>query len=104
MFYKIINVSVIAPYKILVIFKNGVKKIYDVKELINKYENFKNLNNNSELFKEVKVDAGGYGISWNDDIDISCNELWDNGVDITDTKICVVREDNATYNCDDKKE
>lgn len=31
---------------------------------------------------EVKVDAGGYGVSWNDDIDLSCNELWENGTPI----------------------
>ncbi|HAX51031.1 MAG TPA: DUF2442 domain-containing protein, partial [Lachnospiraceae bacterium] len=22
---------------------------------------------------------GGYGISWNDDVDLECEELWDNG-------------------------
>ena len=26
-----------------------------------------------------KVDVGGYGIIWNDDIDISCDELFENG-------------------------
>jgi hypothetical protein len=28
------------------------------------------------LFEQVKVDSGGFGISWNDDIDLSCNELY----------------------------
>ena len=27
----------------------------------------------------MQVDAGGYGISWNDDLDLSCDELWENG-------------------------
>jgi hypothetical protein len=31
------------------------------------------------FFKSAHVDAGGYGISWNDDIDISEYELWNNG-------------------------
>ena len=31
------------------------------------------------LFEQVKVDKGGYGISWNGEIDLSCNELWENG-------------------------
>ena len=26
------------------------------------------------------VDVGGYGIVWNDDLDLSCDELWGNGV------------------------
>lgn len=32
------------------------------------------------LSEQVKVDVGGYGISWNDEIDLSCDELYDNGV------------------------
>lgn len=34
------------------------------------------------MFSSVVVDQGGYGIIWNDDIDISCDELWANGVEI----------------------
>ena len=33
----------------------------------------------SSLFESVSVDVGGYGIIWNDDLDLSCDELWDNG-------------------------
>ena len=36
-------------------------------------------NSVSGLFEQVKVDAGGYGISRNDDIDLSCEELYQNG-------------------------
>lgn len=31
------------------------------------------------FFNAVHVDSGGYGISWNDDIDLSEYELWTNG-------------------------
>ena len=31
------------------------------------------------MFEKVKVDAGGYGISWNDEIDIACDELYFGG-------------------------
>jgi hypothetical protein len=31
------------------------------------------------LFRAVRVDPGGYGISWNDHIDLSEYELWTNG-------------------------
>lgn len=30
------------------------------------------------FFKNVKVEQGGYAISWNEDIDISEYELWSN--------------------------
>jgi len=36
----------------------------------------------SPVFKAVRVDPGGYGISWSDDIDISEYELWTNGESI----------------------
>ena len=35
-----------------------------------------------ELILAVKVDSGGYGISWNDDADLSEYELWTNGVEV----------------------
>jgi hypothetical protein len=31
------------------------------------------------LFDLVHVEVGGYGIVWNKDIDLACNELWENG-------------------------
>lgn len=38
------------------------------------------------FFKAVKVDHGGYGISWNDNIDLSEYELWENSVEVVLTK------------------
>jgi hypothetical protein len=31
------------------------------------------------LFEQAKVAGGGYGIYWNDDLDIGCDELYING-------------------------
>jgi len=35
--------------------------------------------------KSVRVDSGGYGISWNDDVDLSEYEIWTNGVEVVRT-------------------
>lgn len=78
MFHKIKNVTALPDYKILIQFSEGVTKIYNVKELTEKSPMFKNLEN-EELFYNVEVDVGGYGIIWNDDIDISCDELFEKG-------------------------
>ena len=59
-------------------FENKIKKEYDVKKIINKWRIFEQLKD-KELFKKVKVDAGGYGVSWNENIDLSCEEIWENG-------------------------
>ena len=59
--------------------EDNVIKYYDVKPLFDKWLEFKALENVECLFEQVKVDIGGYGISWNDKIDLSCDELWTNG-------------------------
>ncbi len=84
MFYKVKSIKPLQEYILLITFENGIKKYYDVKMLFSKWSTFQKLENNYELFSNVKVDIGGYGISWNDEIDISCNELWENGKEITD--------------------
>lgn len=80
MFYKVQDVKPLEKYKLLVTFQNGEIKEYDVKPLFDKWQAFKDLAYINGLFQQVKVDVGGYGISWNDDIDLSCDELYYNGV------------------------
>ena len=82
MFHKIKSVSAFQDYKLSVQFAEGQTKIYDVKPLLERFDAFKSLEMKPELFQQVRVDTGGYGISWNDDIDLSCEELFKNGVRI----------------------
>ena len=83
MFHKVKNVTALPDCKLSVQFAEGVTKIYDVSLLFPKYKFFLPLKDNPELFSSVVVDQGGYGIVWNDDLDISCDELWANGEEIT---------------------
>lgn len=82
MFYKVKNVQPLPSYNLLVSFVTGECKRYNVAPLFDKWDSFQALTNIKGLFEQVKVDAGGYGISWNDDLDLSCNELWENGIPI----------------------
>lgn len=82
MFHKIKNVAALPEYKLSVQFSEGVTKIYDVKPLFEKLPVFAELKNNPREFACVSVDVGGYGIVWDDDFDLSCDELWENGVQI----------------------
>ena len=34
---------------------------------------------NDDLFRDVRIDAGGYGISWSDEIDLSSSEIYECG-------------------------
>ena len=78
MFHKVKSVIALNDYKLVVIFAEGTTKIYDVKPLFNKFNIFNDLKED-ELFYECIVDVGGYGVSWNDDIDLSFDELFENG-------------------------
>ena len=79
MFHKVKTVNVIPDYRLSIQFAEGITKIYDLKPLFEKWPIFRNLKNDDTLLYSVEVDAGGYGIIWNDDIDLSCDELFENG-------------------------
>lgn len=79
MFHKVKSVKSLEKYILEIVFQNNIIKYYDVSNLFEKWNVFKNLETVNGLFNQVKVDKGGYGISWNEDIDLSCDELWNNG-------------------------
>ena len=78
MFHKVKSVQALPDQKLSVQFGEGVTKIYNVKQLFKKWPIFEALKNNA-VFYNVHVDAGGYGISWNDELDLSCDELFAHG-------------------------
>ena len=78
MFYKVKGVTPLPNLQLSVQFANGSTRLYDVAPLTERIESFKPLETGN-LFEDVEVDPGGYGISWNDDIDLSCDELWEHG-------------------------
>lgn len=82
MFHKVKAVSALPDCRLSVQFAEGVTKIYDVKPLFTKWMAFKALENSSERFYSVSVDVGGYGIIWDDYLDLSCDELFANGVTV----------------------
>lgn len=81
MFYKVKKIEPLDNFILYVTFENDINKYYDLKEIFDKWHEFKILQNNKQLFSNVKIDNGGYGVSWNEELDLSCNELWENGKD-----------------------
>ena len=80
MFHKVKSAAPLSDFKLSVQFSEGVTKLYDVKPLFERISAFRYLKDNPSEFDCVSVDVGGYGIVWNDDLDLSCDELWENGV------------------------
>ncbi|WP_241158150.1 DUF2442 domain-containing protein [Adlercreutzia sp. ZJ138] len=81
MFHKVKNVAALPGLKLSVQFTNGTTKLYDIAPLLDRLDAFAPLAD-EHLFNSVEVDVGGYGIVWNDDIDLSCDELWNNGTEV----------------------
>ncbi len=79
MFHKVKAVNPMPDLRLCVQFAEGITKIYDIKPLLSKWTVFQALEDQPELFSSVEVDVGGYGIIWNDELDLSCNELFENG-------------------------
>jgi hypothetical protein len=74
---KIEKVEPLTHKLLLVHFQNGVKKIYDCTPLI-EYPVFQPLCDDA-LFRCAHADPHGYGVIWNDEIDLAESEVWING-------------------------
>jgi Protein of unknown function (DUF2442) len=74
MYPKIKTVKAKDNYTLEVTFSNNEIRLYDIKPLLNQ-DPFSQLKQN-DLFFNVEVDIGGYGISWNDFVDLSEYELY----------------------------
>ena len=92
MFYKVKNVKPLPDYSLLIDFETGECKQYNMKPLFKKWDVFKSLQNINGLFEQVRVDTGGFGISWNDELDLSCNELYLNSAPVNSIHIMEVME------------
>jgi hypothetical protein len=83
------RVKSVAPLKdrrLLVTFINGVQKVYDCQRIL-ELDRFQLLKHEA-FFKAVRVDPGGYGISWDDEVDLSEYELWNNGIEVGLSAFC----------------
>lgn len=82
---RIETVAVVGTTHLLVHFDNGEQRVYDFRPLFC-HSQFRLLENPA-FFRAVRVDAGGYGVSWNDDMDLSEYELWTNGKPVDDREV-----------------
>lgn len=80
MFHKVKNVFPLSDFKLSVQFSEGVTKLYDLNPIFEKIPSFKYLAEHPDEFNGVSVDVGGYGIIWGDELDLSCDELWEHGI------------------------
>jgi hypothetical protein len=82
---RIVSAKAIDDNTLMVKFANLEIKKYNISKLLDK-PMFATLRNPG-FFRTFKIEAGGYALVWNEDIDISEYELWQNGVSCTDEEI-----------------
>lgn len=73
MFFKIKSIEILPDFIIRASFENDVIK--DFEPLFEKSPVFESLKQKS-FFDQAVIDCRGYGIKWNDDIDIDAAEVW----------------------------
>jgi len=79
MHHVIKSIYVVEEYKIVVQFVEGITKIWDLDPWFTRYPKFLKFKTNPCLFYDVRVDVGGCGIIWDDELDMDCNAIFDEG-------------------------
>lgn len=79
LFHKVKRVTPLPGFRLSVLFATGETKAYDLEPLFGRIKAFQLLERRPSLFEDVQVDVGGCGVVWNDDLDLSCDELWEHG-------------------------
>jgi len=74
---KVKSVTPLSGKQLFVTFTTGDTRVYDSTPLLNEPP-FYSLKDDA-FFGNVHVDQTGYGIVWNDNVDLSESELWTNG-------------------------
>ena len=82
MTHRIKSVKPMENFVIEAVFMDGTVKQFDMRKLYPVFPQFKEFETIHGLFEEVKVDVGGYGISWNDELDLDAEDIWDDGLEI----------------------
>lgn len=77
---RIRSVKALPPTTLLVEFRNGQWRRYDIAPLLERPA-FESLRNQA-LFASVFADMGGYGVIWNDEVDLAEYEIWHKGIPV----------------------
>ena len=80
MFYHANKVKFLEGVVVELTFQDGKIIQYDLSQLFSKYPQFKELLSNRALFENGKLDPGGYGVIWNDQLDIDSTAIYYDGV------------------------
>jgi len=61
------------------VFTGGEIRHYDCRRLIDRYPAFKAMVQDPEIFRHPQIVSGGYGVIWNEELDVASEEIWEKG-------------------------
>ena len=73
------SVSATEQFTLIVKFTTGEKKEISLRTLIEANSVFATLQEDKNYFNQVMIDKGGYGLYWDDNLDVSAEFLYDKG-------------------------
>ncbi|HOD93871.1 MAG TPA: DUF2442 domain-containing protein [Clostridia bacterium] len=79
---KIEDIVPLAENQLLVFFRDGNVKKCDVKSFLINNKAFLPILKDSNLFRRVSIQPGGYGVFWGENLNITDNVLYDCGKDV----------------------
>ena len=81
--HKLIEVTPLSNFRLLAVFSCSTVVLYDVKRLFDRYKGFRDLASEPDIFRKVMIGPDGHGVYWNDFLDLSSDEIWNNGQETT---------------------
>ena len=87
MYNRLTSISFKENLIIIAKFNDGKIVSYNIRQLYDQFPIFKELENDPLLFNNGIIAPGGCGIIFNDEIDIACEELYENGTLISQEKV-----------------
>lgn len=84
MFHKAVSLEFKEGTRLELTFQDGSVKSYDISVLFEKYPQLEALNDRKLFLKGSLM--GGYGIVWNDDLDIDAETVYEDGVTVGKTQ------------------
>lgn len=89
MFHTATNVTFLEDVTMEVTYRDGKVIRYDMSKLFSKYPQLIKLREDRKLFESGYLDPGGYGIIWNDELDIDATSVYHDGEFVRQNEISI---------------
>ena len=73
-------------------FNDGKIYRYDISNMFEKYPQFIELEKNRRLFESGCLSPGGFGLIWNDELDLDCSSIYEYGTFVGEIEVPLIKK------------